>query len=54
MSDRCGKNKETGVHVPDLHGVSRDDDANLMVLDVPCIHCGRSGSFVLDPVDIQW
>lgn len=53
-ADRCPKNTETQTHVPDLYSIARDDDAGVMVLDVACRHCGRSGSFILDPADIQW
>lgn len=54
MEERCPKNRETHLHYPDISSVTRDSDAPDLVLDVACVHCGRSGSFTLDPTEVSW
>lgn len=49
----CDKSPN-GSHYPNPESVTRDKNAAPFVLDVACMHCGRSGSFVLTPSDINW
>ncbi len=51
-SDYCSKS-ENGLHTPNADTVAAAKDLS-GVVDVSCVHCGRSGSFRVDPQDINW
>ena len=49
----------TGRHMPDPKSVRPADGAGRnrgtdWLIDVNCLHCGRSGSMRIDPNDLQW
>lgn len=52
--DRCPKS-ESGEHEPDPNTLTvADYDPGLMVVDVNCQLCGRSGSVQIQREDILW
>lgn len=57
-ADRC-PDSPTGRHQPDPRSIQPADGAGRnrgtdWIVDVRCIHCGRSGSTRIDPGNIEW
>jgi hypothetical protein len=55
---RCA-HSPTGGHVPDPRSIQPADGAGRnrgtdWLIDVNCLHCGRSGSMWIDPSKLQW
>jgi hypothetical protein len=55
---RCDQSP-TDRHVPDPQSVQAADGAGRnrgtdWIIDIRCVHCGRSGSMRIDPQGIQW
>jgi hypothetical protein len=56
-SDTCYlhcHNAKNGKHLPDMLSLRVADGYDGSVLDVPCKHCGVSGSVVINPDDIRF
>ena len=52
-TDRC-RAHESGLHEPDLTTVHRDHQAPPGVVDLTCVHCGRSGSVLILSDEVDW
>ena len=50
--EHCQSTASTdATHKPDPSSISHSDQD---VIDINCVHCGISGSFILNPDDINW
>jgi len=58
----CSCSTEDGQHVPDITMIEPLSDAHhdmplgngQVLCDIQCLHCGRSGSFVLTVPEVNW